>query len=318
MTASREPCLESVQLPSARAGSAGAPTPPWNVAAPIVPPPGADPTGHLVDGWEAHRPLDDGLLRRFVFAYASSFVAPVALLGGRTVQRDTHVVWDRARPAGLFNGAMLLQPLPYQGWPAVVAALEDDLVSSGSGEVVLMSPWPTPDLRDRGWRLAGHPPLLVRPDGAGVASPNRADVRLVEVGDRRTLADWERVAVEGYPFDDLRPAQAGSLVDERILADPQLHAWVAYEARTPVAIGTSYVTHASHVLTLGVTLPERRGRGLWHALTARRLTTFPSLPAMAVCSDHSRPLAEGLGFVPLSRWTVWLRDRPGPTAHRAP
>jgi hypothetical protein len=277
----------------------------------VTPGAGADPDGHLATGWETYRPLSDGLVRRFVHAYASSFTSPVALMGGEVVRRDAYVTWDRGVAAGLYNGAMLLQPLPYAGWEQTLDALEADLVPGGTGEVILFSPWPTPDLTDRGWQLSGHPPLLLRASGEPAPPPpDWLDVH--EVGDARTLADWERVAIEGYPLEALRPAVRGSLVDERILADPHLHAWVAYGDGEPIAIGTSYVVHGLHVPTLGVTLPRHRGRGAWHVLMRRRLATFRALPAMALFSDHSRAPAEGLGFLPLARWTVWHRDRPGP------
>ena len=281
----------------------------FRVAAPVRPVPGDDPDGHLATGWEPHLPLSDGLLRRFVYAYATSFASPVALMGGRVVRRGAYVAWDRGAPAGLFNGAMLLQPLPYSGWEGIVHDLEGDLLTGGTGEVLLFSPWPTPDLTDRGWRLSGHPPLLLRPSGEP-EPPTPAWLEIREVADPRTLADWERVAVTGYPLDELQPITLGRFVDERILADPRLHAWVAYTGRKPIAIGTSYVVHGLHVPTLGVTLPEHRGRGAWHVLMRRRLSTFPTLPAMTLFSDDSRPPAEGLGFLPLARWTVWLRDRP--------
>jgi hypothetical protein len=280
---------------------------------PEHPAPGSDPEGYLATGWEPHRPLSDGLLRRFIYAYATSFTGPVALMGGQVVRRVPYVTWDRGVPAGLYNGALLLQPLPYAGWGAVVRQLEADLLATGAGQVILFSPWPTPDLTTRGWRLSGHPPLLLRPSGTS-ESPAATWLEVREVADTQTLADWEHVAITGYPLDDLQPGERGCLVDERILADPRLHAWVAYVAGAPVAIGTSYVVHGLHVPTLGVTLPEHRGRGVWHVLLRRRLSTFPTLPAMALFSDHSRSPAEGLGFLPIARWTVWLRDRPGPPA----
>jgi hypothetical protein len=274
--------------------------------------PGADPDGHLATGWEPHRPLSDGLIRRFVYAYATSFVSPVALMGGHVVHRESYVTWDRGAPAGLYNGAMLLQPLPHTGWERTVDELEADLLPTGTGEVILFSPWPTPDLTDRGWRLSGHPPMLLRPSGE--PEPPVPDwLQIREVGDARTLADWEQVAIDGYPLDELRAAGPGSFVDERILCDPRLHAWVAYDDGDAFAIGTSYVVHGLHVPTLGVTLPAHRGRGAWHVLMRRRLSTFSSLPAMALFSDLSRRPAEGLGFLPLTRWTVWLRDRTGAT-----
>jgi hypothetical protein len=282
---------------------------------PLVRPlPGRDPVGHLVTGWEPHRPLGDGLVRRFVHAYASSFTMPVHLLGGRVVRRPAYVVWDLGRPAGgLFDGAMLLRPLPYLGWEDVIDDLEADLLPAASGEVMVFSPWPTPDLQARGWRLEGHPPLLLRPGGCPEPPPPPW-LDLVAVDDATTLADWERVAVDGYPLDELRPAWTGALADDRLLADPSFHAWVGYADGQAVAIGTSYVAHGLNVFTLGVTLPEHRGRGAWHVLARRRLDRFATLPAMGLFSDLSRGPAEGLGFVPLARWTVWSRERVLPSA----
>ncbi len=276
---------------------------------PVVPRPGEDPVGHLVTGWEPYRPVADGIVRRFVHAYASSFVGPVQRLGGHVVRRDRYVVWDLGRPSGLFDGALLLQPLPVDGWPRVLAALEADLLPGGEGEVALFSPWPTPDLRDRGWRLAGHPPLLLRPQGMPEPPPPPW-LEISAVTDAARLADWEHVAVTGYPFREVPGDRVGAMVDARILDDPRLHAWVAYVEGRPAAIGASYVAHGVNVFTLGVTLPEHRGRGLWHVLTRRRLAACPALPAVGLFSDHSRSPAEGLGFLPLERWTVWLRDRP--------
>lgn len=285
--------------PSARASDDG-------VVAPL---PGNDPDGHLADGWEPHRPLADGLLRRFAYAYASSFTGVVQRLGGRVVRRDPYVVWDLGRPSGLFVGAMLLQPLPYEGWREVVASLEDDVDGWGTGQATLLSPFPTPDLSRSGWRLTGHPPLLVR--SGGQPEPDASGwVELRPVRDAGTLADWERVAVRGFPFPEV-PEAPGALVDDRVLADPCFHGWVAYVDDAAVAIGTSYVAHGLNVMTLGATLPSYRGRGLWDALARRRLAAFPSLPAAGLFSDHSRSPAERLGFRSFARWSVWSRSRDG-------
>jgi hypothetical protein len=276
----------------------------------VAPRSGRDPEGHLPTGWEPHRPVEDGLVRRFVHAYASSFTAPVTLVGGHVVRRDGYVVWDLGRPSGLYNGAMLLQPLPYAGWVELVAGLEADLLPDGRGQVLLFSPWPTPDLHDRGWRLSGHPPLLLRPGGARPASsPTWLDV--VEVTGPESMAAWERVAVEGYPFADCRPGQHG-LLDERVLADPGFRAWVGEVGGEAIAIGTAYHAHGVNVFTLGVTVPTHRGRGIWGALARQRLAAAPELPAMGIFSDLSRGPAQRLGFLPLTRWTVWTRERTDP------
>jgi hypothetical protein len=39
----------------------------------------------------------------------------------------------------------------------------------------------------------------------------------------------------------------------------------------------------------------------------------PGLPAVGIFSDMSRPSAEAIGFLPLTRFTLWHRPRPGPS-----
>jgi hypothetical protein len=275
----------------------------------VSPRPGTDPNGHLVTGWEAHREVGDSLVRRFVHAYASSFVAHVTRMDGHAVQRDRHVVWGLEGGSWLFNGAMLLQPLPHDGWQTLAAELERDLSTAGHGRVTLFSPWPTPDLSPRGWHLAGHPPLLLAPSGSP-APPPPAWLEVVPVTDESTLADWERVLVEGYPLSDHQPWRPRRIADVRVLDDPLLHAWVGYVDGEAAAIGTSYVAHGIDVFTLGVTMPAHRGRGAWQVMARQRLGMFPQLPAMGLFSDLSQGPAQRLGFLPLHRWTVWFRDRP--------
>ncbi len=61
--------------------------------------------------------------------------------------------------------------------------------------------------------------------------------------------------------------------------------------------------------SLGVTLPEARRRGYWAAMAGVRLLDAPDLPAVGVFSDMSRPGAEALGFLPITRCTLWHRPR---------
>jgi hypothetical protein len=48
-------------------------------------------------------------------------------------------------------------------------------------------------------------------------------------------------------------------------------------------------------------------------VTAEHLTDEPGLPAVGIFSDMSRPSAEAIGFLPLTRFTLWHRPRPGPS-----
>ena len=48
----------------------------------------------------------------------------------------------------------------------------------------------------------------------------------------------------------------------------------------------------------------------WAAMAGVRLLEEPGLPAVGVFSDMSRPSAEALGFLPITRFTLWHRPRP--------
>jgi hypothetical protein len=98
---------------------------------------------------------------------------------------------------------------------------------------------------------------------------------------------------------------------ERVLADGRLRLWVGYEADRPVGVGSLFVAEGVAAFSLGVTLPEARRRGYWAAMAAVRLVEEPGLPAVGIFSDMSRPSAEAIGFLPLARFTLWHRPRPG-------
>ena len=76
---------------------------------------------------------------------------------------------------------------------------------------LLISAWPTPDLRPHGLALIGHPPLMVRFPSPRPDSPGpEADVREVKDSDELMVA--ERVLVEGYPMLELEPLKPGALL----------------------------------------------------------------------------------------------------------
>ena len=74
-----------------------------------------------------------------------------------------------------------------------------------------------------------------------------------------------------------------------------------------VASAASHIAHGVVNLCLAATLPVARRRGAWAALVHARVGDDPSLPAVAVASDDSRPGFERMGFVPITRFTLWTR-----------
>ncbi|HEV8163313.1 MAG TPA: N-acetyltransferase [Actinomycetota bacterium] len=231
----------------------------------------------LVTGWEPEVPVGDTLLRRFVHALADSLAGPIQALGGRVAHSDALVAADLGRPASYYNGVTLLRPPDPGGWSPVIDEVERLLLAGPvTGDVYLWSPWATPDLRRRGWVLEGHPPLLFRPPG-GSLPPAAAGLEVRAVSDAVALAEWERVVVEGYPFDDLVPWRPRVLFDQRVLDTP-LRLWLGCVGGRPVGAAASYIAHGFHVLALGVVLPEARRRGYWETLLGRGSPNIPGFP----------------------------------------
>lgn len=270
-------------------------------------------TGQLTTGWEADLDLDDTLLRRYLFALAASNIAPVAAMGGRVLRRDEVIAADLGTPNAVFNAAVLTQP-PGQGRPPGEGAFEatlatvEDHYTHGTGRVYLWSPWPTPDLRHRGWELDGHPPLLIRPAEAPLP-PDHEALEIREVHDRRSLDDFTLVLVEGFPFEELQPFQPGGWLDERLLDVPHHRLFVGYVDGAAVVAGWLLLHGPLGVLVLAATLPEARRRGYWTAMLRRRLHASEGRAVAAIFGDMSRPGAQRYGFLPLFRFTLWHRDR---------
>ena len=98
----------------------------------------------------------------------------------------------------------LLRPLPFDRPGETLEEVEGFFDGQGSGEAYLWSAWPTPDLRRRGWVLEGHPPLVLRTPGSGPVPPIPPGLRVERVGGVDALRDWERVAVDGFPYRELQ------------------------------------------------------------------------------------------------------------------
>lgn len=267
-------------------------------------------TVQLEDGWWPSTPVADTLLRQFVTNSAASWEAVAHAMGGRVLRTDDVSIADLGRPAGLFNAATPLRPLYGPDVDERLTTIEHFIDAGGTGSFLLVSAWPTPDLHDRGWILVGHPPMMVRPPSGPVSvdAPDGLDIRRVD--NAQGVEDWCRVAVEGFPFDDLGPYRPRSLFDERILAEPRLRMWVGYDADHPVCIGTLFSEHGLGHFFLAVTLPTARRRGYYGAIARQRVNAAPDLPLAALFSDMSRPPAEQqLGFLPVTRFTLWERSR---------
>jgi GNAT superfamily N-acetyltransferase len=266
----------------------------------------------LRTGWEPGAPASDTLTRAFLLNSAESLASPCRAMGGRVLTTDTMIATDLGRQAAFMNSITPLQPLTKLDLDAFLAEV-DDFYGFGSntdltGEVMLWSAWPTPDLRNYGWHLAGHPPLHLLPAGK-TAPPLPPGLEIREVTDRAGLDAFEETTIVGFPFDDLLPYQRGSLFDERTLDDPRMRRWVGWVDGRTVAVSASFVEAGVTNVALVVTLPEARGKGFGEAMTWQAALTEPAQHALLLSSDAGRPVYDRMGFLPLYRFTLWYRGR---------
>ena len=262
----------------------------------------------LETGWLPSSPIDDNLLRQFVHNQAVVNEITATALGGRTGRTDDVFLADTGGPIPYLNQAILTRPLTAAGDPALATVESFFAPAAAAGRpATLLSPWPTPDLSTRGWSLVGHPAMVLRSPGRATHEPAPGvEVRTVSSADDFAIA--EHVAIEGYPFDEARGLPARSLFPPA-LAGSELVVRLGVLDGDPVAVGNAVVAHGLVNLCLGATLPAARRRGVWEALVWSRVNAAPDVPAVAYTSDYSRPGFRRLGFLPITRFTLWMRSR---------
>jgi len=261
----------------------------------------------LETGWLPTTPVDDNLLRQFIHNQGMVNEIAATALGGHTHRSDDVVLADTHGPIPYLNQAILTRPLKGADDPVLgtVESFFADAFSAGRS-ATLLSLWPTPDLSTKGWSLVGHPAMVLRSPGP-VAHEPAPGVEARLASSAEDFAAAERIAIDGYQFEDAKEPPTGSLFAPA-LAHTQLIVRLGLLDGQPVAIGNVVVAHGLANLCLGATLPAARRRGVWEALVWSRVNEAPDLPAIAYTSDHSRPGFLRMGFLPITRFTLWMRS----------
>src|SRR5215469_1211565 len=261
----------------------------------------AELTRPLETGWLPDTPIGDSLLRRFVANQADLQDHLVAAVGGRCERTPDAALSDSGVAAAYLNQAVMLRPIS-----DACDAVLDHVASFYAGSAgLLLSPWPTPDLAGRGWQLVGHPMFMVRGPGAEPAGapPNEVSVRRAASAD--DLALVERIIIDGYPVPELDGLSANRALGPGLLGSAVRH-WIGYLDGAPAATAASHAAHGVVNLCLAATLPAARRRGVWRTLVAARCADAPDLPAVTFTSDYSRPGFLRMGFLPITRFTLWV------------
>ncbi|HEX4866014.1 MAG TPA: hypothetical protein VFV32_00150 [Acidimicrobiales bacterium] len=258
----------------------------------------------LETGWLDSTPVEDNLLRRFLRNQADLGAAVAVASGGRAAEVAGVALADAGGTLSFVNQATMQRPLTGLGDPTLDAL--DDFWGGEGRPHLLLSVWPTPDLAARGWRLDGHPMLVVRAPGPHpeAAGPG---VGLELVADPGRLAVAESLAIEGYPIPHLATAPAGSVLAPGVLSTTVRYR-IGHVDGAPVAVAADHVAHGVVNLCLAATLPAARRRGVWASLVWARVDDAPQLPAVAFTSDLSRPGFVRMGFLPVLRCTLWSRS----------
>ncbi|HZA75171.1 MAG TPA: hypothetical protein VE623_02145 [Acidimicrobiales bacterium] len=259
----------------------------------------------LESGWLPDTPVEDTLLRRFVHNQAEVNAEMAGALGGRADRTDDVFLADAASPVPYFNQAIPARPLA--GLDDPVLDVIDRFFETGGHPATVLSIWPTRDLSTRGWSLIGHPAVVVRAPGpTSYEPPPGLAVRVATSPE--VFAAAERVAVDGYPLHGARDLPMGSVFPPS-LADTGLVVRLGLLHGEAVGVGNRFTGHGLVNLCLAATLPAARRRGVWEALVWSRVLDAPDLPAIAYTSDDSRPGFIRMGFLPITRFTLW--ERPG-------
>lgn len=257
----------------------------------------------LETGWLHDTPVDDTVLRRFMYNQAELNAIIARARRGRAEQRDGVFLADADSPVPLYNQAILSAPVLRADDP--VLDIVDEFFAIGARPRTLLSFWPTPDLTPRGWSLMGHPAFVVRSPGPVTAGrPPGVDIRPAHTADDYKTAD--RIMVEGFAFDEARREPAGTMLPYDT-SDSGLKVYLGLHGGQPVAVGEMFVQHGVMNLCGAATLAAARRRGVWQALVRARLATAGHLPAVAFTSDMSRPGFVRMGFLPVTRFTLWWR-----------
>lgn len=262
---------------------------------------------HLTAGWARDTPAGDTVLRDYLTSWGDWLEQLAEACGGRAERHDDIVLADLGSPSLFLNNALSLQPPDATDADDLVSRVEEFFAAGTGGRYAWFNPWPTRDLRSHGFELAGHPPFMLRPPG-GEPPPAPVGLRIAEVGDAASLADFDRAAILGFPLTDL--GDAGPTFGSGALTVGDFRIFVGYDDDEPVATASVHVGARLQHVELVATRAEWRGRGYGEALTWRATLADPTLPAALIASDDGRPIYERMGYLPVTRFTLWIGSRP--------
>jgi GNAT superfamily N-acetyltransferase len=262
---------------------------------------------HLPDAWDADLPASDNLIKSYVLGYAELMEAMATALGWPTARTDRFVAVDAGTPFPWQNCVVPLRPFATDEVDDVIGEAEAFFRARPGGPFLLWGGFPVPDLSGRGWNLMGHPPLMLRPAG-GAAPPLPDGLEISPVRNVADLDDFTTTLVEAFPVPELAGLPLGGYGPAMLDVDGW-NLWVGRIDGRPVATAAAWV-HGGLVDVEWISArPEARGRGVGAAVTWAATMADPARPAMLIASDLGQPVYERMGYLRLTRFTLWIGGR---------
>jgi hypothetical protein len=262
---------------------------------------------HLPDGWDPGLPADDNLIKSYVLGYADLMEAQASALGWPAVRTDRFVAVDATTPFPFQNCVVPLRPFGTDEVDDAIGEAEAFFRARAGGPFLLFGGFPIPDLSDRGWGLMGHPPLMLRPAG-GEAPPLPDGLEITPVRTIEDLEEFTTTLVEAFPVPELAGLPLGGYGPALLDVDGW-NLWVGRIEGRPVATAAAWVHDGIVDVEWISARPETRGRGVGAAVTWAATMADPSRPAMLIASDLGQPVYARMGYLRLTRFTLWVGSR---------
>jgi hypothetical protein len=259
----------------------------------------------LPDGWGPTTPRDDTLTRAYVEAFGDMIEKFGTAIGLPTMRTEAFVAYDSHVPNLWQNIAVLLHPVVDPKDPVLDELRAFFAPDEEQTAFLLMSATHTPNLAARGWTPLGHPPLMMRPP-APATPPAPDGLEIVEVRDAETLTTFNETMIAAFPV----PEMQGRRGYERPIVDVDgYRMWLGRLDGEPVGTSAAHVTDTFVDVEWISVMPNARGRHVGEAMTWKATLARPEVPAMLIASDLGQPVYERMGYLRLSRFTLWAGAR---------
>jgi len=253
----------------------------------------------LEDGWSPATPAGDTLLRDYVDSLVRYLVDAGAAVGAATVEDHDLGGVHHGAEFPFANFVVARRPMSESAWRDAIRRLR--AAFPAGMPFALFSPCPTPSLAAEGFTLAGHPPFMLRPPGAPPTRPGPSSLTITAVDSVEGLDRFEQTLIDAYPG-----GPAGTMFGAGLLDVRDVTLWTAELDGMTVATAAGHHGGRVNGVEIISCRPEVRGRGIGEAVTWTATLARPELPAALIASDAGRPVYERMGFLAVSRFTLWI------------